>query len=107
MLQHPEADHQVKRLIGERKLLTAAANDRQAGFVMFCQRGPIGVEPGRQLDVTPDELDHTAPAAAQVEDVGSWIRVAPNELLELLIAGPPPGSHDAVALAVGVLDVER
>jgi hypothetical protein len=107
VFEYPQAHDQVERLVGERQLLAPASNDRQARLMTFAKRRRIGVEPGRQLHVAPEQLDHPTTAAAEVHDPRLRCYVAADQRLQLLAAGPPTGPHGPVAVAVRILKLER
>src|SRR2546430_16540858 len=98
MLEHPQANDQVERLVDERHALADAADHRHALRPMLGQRRRVGIEACGELDLAPEELDDTAPAAAQVEDAAAGCDVAAHHRLELVAARFPPRTDRAVAL---------
>src|SRR4030081_3212552 len=85
VLEHPDAHDEVERIAGEWQLLPRAADDRHAGRPAG-QRWRIGVEPGGELYIAPEQLDHPASPTAEVQHMARGGHVASDEGLELVPA---------------------
>ena len=58
MLEHPQANDEVERVVDKRQVLADAADDRHPRGAVLAQRGGVGIQPGRDPDVAPEQLDH-------------------------------------------------
>ena len=104
MLEHPQADDEVKRPIRKGKVLADAPDHRHRRGAMLAQRGRVRIQPGGKPDVAPEQLHHTAPAATEVEHRAACRDVAAHDRLELVTARSPAGPDGAIALAERVLN---
>src|SRR5207245_405185 len=97
----------VERTPSERQVLARTCDHRHAASATVREGWLVGVEARRELHVSPEQLDHPAAAAPEVQHPALGSQVASHQCLELLIARAPARPHGSVALAVGVLDVQR
>src|SRR6266704_388919 len=89
MLEHPQADDEVERLVDEGQALASALEHRHAGGAMLRERSRIGVDARRERDLPPEQLEHPAAAAPKVQDPAPRREMGSNEGLDHLAARPP------------------
>src|SRR5260370_21715842 len=88
-------------------MLADATDDRHPRRAVLAQGRRVRIEPGGEPHVAPEQLDHAAATAPQVEHPARRRDVAADDRLELVSARSPVRPDRPVALAVRILNCKR